>query len=403
MDKLGVEEVAINLELMKRSRFYHILNPNGTKIFNCNAYRLFLFLYGSIVNCIVVFSTLGFFVEMDDTLSFTDLFVAIFVLINFFLCYWRICVFMYNVNAIHEVLSVSRFDLLKSKHCCKHVNVLNDYRDRTIKITNYFFLFSSTVMSQWFIYPLVVIAFTRPEDENGRFQNIMNLRYPVSTYTYNHYYFIFYLMEVVVAIFTMYAMIIPDILLMCVCWAIIAQQKVLTRAFKNIGHEDNSQMVYYEDFKLILLDQLQLNLKIKLFYSVVRPIILTYVAIISTCFIIVTYVLLLVCMSKESHPVLTIIKLGSSALYMVLHLYLYCYLFDSMNIKRQSVNTGIYSCDWTKMDIQFKKLLLLTMQMNNANNLEIKASPKKIVNLQLFANIITMSYNIVSVMLETTS
>ncbi|XP_060874506.1 uncharacterized protein LOC132948166 isoform X3 [Metopolophium dirhodum] len=260
MDKLGVEEVAINLELMKRSRFYHILNPNGTKIFNCNAYRLFLFLYGSIVNCIVVFSTLGFFVEMDDTLSFTDLFVAIFVLINFFLCYWRICVFMYNVNAIHEVLSVSRFDLLKSKHCCKHVNVLNDYRDRTIKITNYFFLFSSTVMSQWFIYPLVVIAFTRPEDENGRFQNIMNLRYPVSTYTYNHYYFIFYLMEVVVAIFTMYAMIIPDILLMCVCWAIIAQQKVLTRAFKNIGHEDNSQMVYYEDFKLILLDQLQLNL-----------------------------------------------------------------------------------------------------------------------------------------------
>eukprot|EP00102_Acyrthosiphon_pisum_P024879 XP_016662089.1 PREDICTED: uncharacterized protein LOC107884465 [Acyrthosiphon pisum] len=108
-------------------------------------------------------------------------------------------------------------------------------------------------------------------------------------------------------------------------------------------------------------------------------------------------------MSKESHPVLTIIKLGSSALYMCLHLYLYCYLFDSMNIKSQSVNTGIYSCDWTKMDIQFKKLLLLTMQMNNANNLVIKASPKKIVNLQLFANIITMSYNVVSVMLETTS
>jgi len=242
MDKLEVEEVAINLELMKRSRFYHIFDPNGTKIFNRNACRLLLFLYGSIANCIVAFSTLGFFVEMDDNLSFTDLFVAIFVLINFFLCYWRICVFMYNANAIHDVLSVSRFDLLKSKQCCKNVNVLNDYRDRTIKITNYFFLFSSTVMLQWFIYPLVIIAFLRPEDENGRFQNIMNLRYPVSTYTYNQYYFIFYLMEVVVAIFTMYAMIMPDILLMSVCWAIIAQQEVLTRAFKNFGHEDNSQM-----------------------------------------------------------------------------------------------------------------------------------------------------------------
>jgi len=40
------------------------------------------------------------------------------------------------------------------------------------------------------------------------------------------------------------------------------------------------------------------------------------------------------------------------------------------------------------MDIQLKKLLLFTMQMNNANNEVIKASPKKIVNLQLFANVL---------------
>lgn len=39
------------------------------------------------------------------------------------------------------------------------------------------------------------------------------------------------------------------------------------------------------------------------------------------------------------------------------------------------------------MDVKFKKLLFLTMQMNNANNLMIKASPKKIVNQQLFANV----------------
>jgi len=241
MDKSRVEDFVINLELMKKSRFYHIFNPDGSKIFNCNAYRLLLFLYGSIVNCIVVYSALGFFVEMDDALSYTDFFVVIFVMTNFFLCYWRICVFLYNVNAIRDVLGVSRFDFLKSKRCCKDSNVLDDYRDRTIKITNYFFVFSSTVMSQWILFPLVVVAFTTPEDENGRFQNIMNLRYPVSTYTYNRYYFIFYSMEVMVAIFTMYAMIMPDILLMSMCWAIIAQQEVLTRAFENIGHEDNSQ------------------------------------------------------------------------------------------------------------------------------------------------------------------
>jgi len=48
-------------------------------------------------------------------------------------------------------------------------------------------------------------------------------------------------MEVIVAIFTMYSMIIPDILLISWCWAIIAQQEVLTQAFKYFDHEDNSQ------------------------------------------------------------------------------------------------------------------------------------------------------------------
>jgi len=40
------------------------------------------------------------------------------------------------------------------------------------------------------------------------------------------------------------------------------------------------------------------------------------------------------------------------------------------------------------MDMKFKNLLLLTMRMNDANNLMIKASPRKIINLQMFANVL---------------
>jgi len=39
------------------------------------------------------------------------------------------------------------------------------------------------------------------------------------------------------------------------------------------------------------------------------------------------------------------------------------------------------------MNLKFKKLLLLSMQMNDANQMLIKASPKKIINLQLFASV----------------
>lgn len=58
-----------------------------------------------------------------------------------------------------------------------------------------------------------------------------------------------------------------------------------------------------------------------------------------------------------------------------------------MLTQRSSVNFGIYSCDWTRMNLKFKKLVLLAMQMNDTNQLVLKCSPKKIINLQLFANV----------------
>lgn len=55
------------------------------------------------------------------------------------------------------------------------------------------------------------------------------------------------------------------------------------------------------------------------------------------------------------------------------------------------MNLAIYSCNWSEADLKFRKLLLLTMYMNNANQTVIRITPKKIVNLQLFADVINYS------------
>lgn len=39
------------------------------------------------------------------------------------------------------------------------------------------------------------------------------------------------------------------------------------------------------------------------------------------------------------------------------------------------------------MDLKFKKLLLLSMQMNDADKLMIKATPTRIINLELFVKV----------------
>ncbi|XP_026807464.1 odorant receptor 46a-like [Rhopalosiphum maidis] len=120
-------------------------------------------------------------------------------------------------------------------------------------------------------------------------------------------------------------------------------------------------------------------------------------------FIILMYLFILACLTPGLDTALNLIKIGSSVVYIASRLFIYCYLFENINIQRELVNFSIYSCKWTKMDLKFKKLLLFTMRMNDANQMVIRASPKRIINLQLFANIISTSFNMVPVLLKITN
>ncbi|CAH1736831.1 unnamed protein product [Aphis gossypii] len=128
--------------------------------------------------------------------------------------------------------------------------------------------------------------------------------------------------------------------------------------------------------------------------------ILLTVGIDSFYLIFFTYLFILICLTPGSDTLLPLIKISISVVYITGRLFIYCYLFDSIYIQRESVNFNIYCCNWTKMNLKFKKLLLLTMQMNDANRMGIKASPKKIINLQLFASIMSTSFNMVPVLLK---
>lgn len=51
------------------------------------------------------------------------------------------------------------------------------------------------------------------------------------------------------------------------------------------------------------------------------------------------------------------------------------------------MNFALYSSDWTAMSISYKKMLLFTMRMNDAEKLKQKISLRKIVNLEMFASV----------------
>nr|AQS60751.1 olfactory receptor 37 protein [Acyrthosiphon pisum] len=411
MKWLQDHEVAINLALFKRYQFYQIFNPNGSKLLNYDTYKLTNVMFIVAVTTYNIFSAMCFFTDTIDTIDSVDLLLMIFIYSIIIISLLKISVLLFNADQIWELFDLTRFDFLTSRQCRKNVGILCKYRDRSITITNLYQNYSTMVFIIWMITPLVLNTFVVVGGPNQRYHNIFNMQYPVSANIYNQYYYLFYLMEIAMGIFVLNYSMIVDNFLISLCWVIIAQYEVITTAFEKIGNDcelttlqnekNNNSFEAYEDLKSILMDQNKLYIKLKSFYRVVWIIVIFLIIIDSVLLIILTYSFVMICSSAESFSIFNILKISTAFFVFVIQLYLYCYLFDVLNDKKESVNFGLYCCDWTKMDLRFKKLLLLATKFNNANTLKIKSTPNKIVNLQLFSSVMTTAFNIVTVMLKT--
>lgn len=233
-------EVAINLKILKLCRFYHVFNPKGSKYFHWNIGKVFYITLSVISLCLLLYGTSGFFFELEDTktLTYIELFILLGIYIQGYLGLYKLFIFLYNSDKIWDIFDVTRLNFLTSVLCSKNVDILYKYKNKIIKITNFFFIITLIADIQWLIFPLVLNIFKTSENIiNQRKMNIMNLRFPVTLYTYNEYYNIFYLMELFMISFFMHIVIISDLFLISFCLVISAQYKVLTRAFKSIGYE----------------------------------------------------------------------------------------------------------------------------------------------------------------------
>ncbi|CAH1724407.1 unnamed protein product [Aphis gossypii] len=85
---------------------------------------------------------------------------------------------------------------------------------------------------------------------------------------------------------------------------------------------------------------------------------------------------------------------------LMFQIFMVCYLFDKLHKQKDSVIFALYSSNWTKMDMKCKKLILLTMRMNNANYKKLKFTRTKVVNLEMFFKTMGDCYTILSVLVN---
>lgn len=232
---------AISFKILKQFGFYQMFELNTKKIFGWNVYQFSYITLIVVTQCLIVFGNCGFLFEIDDTINNIDLFLIIFSILFNYLIVSKVIILMFNKSKILQLLDVTDLKFLKSKQCRDNIKIFYKYRNKILQLTKLYFNFTVLVITQWVFYPIIINSFILKKTENQRLENIINRRYPITVNTYNQYYVLYYVIEMILAVMSLYLVAITDILLLSIGWAIIAQYKILTISFKNIGHNVNLQ------------------------------------------------------------------------------------------------------------------------------------------------------------------
>lgn len=238
MDTSPIQDDVIKVKILMLSQFYNImLKPTGRNISSWNVYKLSLVVYSAVVLTLIAIGCLGYFVQREYFITNNDLFLNSFSSSHVFISIWKLVNVLNNSNLLWEMLDVTKLTFCTSNACSKNIRTLNKYRNKTLNITNFFVIFTSVVFIMWLLCPLTLIAFTSPDVTDFHKPNILNLPFPVRLETYNKYYALFYIIESVISMNVSSYMVFFDSLFIIICMSMIAQYKVINRAFRYIGYE----------------------------------------------------------------------------------------------------------------------------------------------------------------------
>lgn len=235
------EEVVMNFKLLKRTRTYHMINSSCNNICNWNVYLISVVSINLILQCLPILVLMGLIERGFSVFDIIEIVLIIFVIIYYYLAGFILIRIVKKREIIWNLLTVTKFNFLTSKICLQNINILHTFRTKTILVTNIFTFLVVSANILWAIFPVVLNIFTMKENENRPMQNIFNFPYPLKPQTYNRYYIVFYILEVLLLCSVCYIIVLMDIILLSIYYTLIGQYKVIFQSFKSMGMEDKSQ------------------------------------------------------------------------------------------------------------------------------------------------------------------
>ncbi|VVC28588.1 Olfactory receptor, insect [Cinara cedri] len=408
-----------SLSLVKLIGLYQILDPKNFRIYGFNAYHVGTVLSCVYISAICVPSPLGLYHWSNDL----NAFVFYFGLVgNFVLTVFKMINIVYYSEDIRKCVEIARFGFISSY---QHYNmkIFKKWQKWLTRVSFVYVMTVSSLIVVWLISPWVLNkTMVKIKNVDGSYSeyrmNIYNMYLMVTPQMYNEHYMLFYAIEAILLVSFIYFQIVFDIILIIICSALTCQLEIICDAVQTLGYKrcqignDNdmeknvmrSKATHKKanDLINIITDHQSVIKKLNDFYNIFRVMILPQILMVSNTHIQIWFIAsmnFMVSGDETGNSILSI-KLFSALPMFTFQLFMTCYLFGTINEKKDSIIFALYSSNWTEMDVETKKQIMFAMKMNNTNNSKMKFTLTKIVNLEMFTSMMRMCYSIFSMLVN---
>ncbi|XP_060878102.1 odorant receptor 46a-like isoform X2 [Metopolophium dirhodum] len=407
MDIRDDQNLVFNITLAKFTGLYQMLNPQTIRCRGLNVHHFimaFIVLYVCVIGMILTVSGVYYWTD-NMPLSIDYIWKGITCMSMFY----PMCVIVHYSNAIWDCLSITCYGFTSHSLRDRHNCIQNHWRERSVLFTTTLTVLYFTSVTMFLVSSLslsnVILLVKNHDGSVGNYRhNIFNLYLFVSDDTYNAHYTMFYVVEALGVLSFLITLYVFDFLLVTLCLAIRCQMQMVCTAFESVGHKllsndlslvdcrdekeksPNKHDLIHDELKTIIMDHQAVMKKYDAFFTIFKRALLLQIVVFSIGFIIVWFCFIMSFSNDERFIISRIftVKIFSVIPSNLFKIFALCYLFGNLHDQKDSIIFALYSSNWTEMDMKCKKLILLTMKMNNANQKKLKFTRTRIVNLEMF-------------------
>ncbi|XP_050536771.1 uncharacterized protein LOC126902973 [Daktulosphaira vitifoliae] len=406
----------IHLKIMKKIGLYQYLNPNSYTIFGYPLLQFFALIEIAVIIFVLIMSIWSLLNCVNDLSATVKFSMCCFGTLNIGVKMY----YMYGMSdKVNACMQFTCINYMKFKGHKK--NLLIKGRRKIEYIINIIALYWSIAVFFWILSPVLFTKRTVIINLNGQLQsykyNIFNLIFLKSDKLYNKYYDIFWLIESFMMVVWCHVTIMHGVIFASTCVTINYQLKTITFSYSQLGNINKKNKNIENGFdkanintlieeeainnhKLIIKDQTRILRFIREAYAIFRPIAFTQLCLDSSLFISIIFIVIVNVAKGQSILTFENTLFTISALAILINLLVACILLQMISDEKDGINFALYSCNWTSMNMKFKKILLLSMCVNNAEKTRINITHQKSMNVELFGGVLQRTYTILSVLIK---